>query len=109
MRRGTHCMDSPCQAPPSLLFETGAGHGELVAALVIPQLLSRAFVAVADPAQAAQPSDNSNVRALAALGALASATAETRMPIQRALCHRCGVCSHVMCGIPLTMMTTNRL
>ena len=63
----------------------GAGHSELVATLVVPQLLTRAFGAVVDPSRAARPT-GSEVAALAALGSLASASAATRLPVLRALC-----------------------
>jgi hypothetical protein len=94
--------------PTVLVAQTGAGHGDLVAALVVPQLLSRAFAAIAGPAHAAKPSGG-ELAALAALGGLASAAAKTRLQIQRALCDRYGVYCRLKCCTPLTMTIAHRL
>ncbi len=86
----------------------GAGHGELVAQLVVPQLLAWALASVADPAgQAAHQPASRQLAALAALSDLATATGATRLPVLQALCDRYQLCKCAwqlvarLCVVPL--------
>lgn len=82
------------------LAPTGAGHGELVAQLVVPQLLAWAFGSVANPAgEAAHWPASLQLTALEALSDVGTAAAATRLPVLQALCDRCHPCIYATAGM----------